>query len=69
MITSKILKQEIMNKKQIFWLIVAIVVVALIVFVKVVPAWASFICCVSLACGVITGWRGKMFYDKYIKVK
>lgn len=27
----------IMNKKQIFWLIVAIVVVALIVFVKVVP--------------------------------
>ena len=57
----------IMNKKQIFWLIVAIVMVALIVFVKVVPAWASLICCVSLACGIIVGWRGKMFYDKYIK--
>lgn len=57
----------IMNKKQIFWLIVAIVVVALIVFVKVVPVWASLIGSVSFACGVITGWRGKMFYDKYIK--
>lgn len=56
-----------MNKKQIFWLIVAIVVVALIVFVKVVPVWASLIGSVSLACGVIAGWRGKMFYDKYIK--
>ena len=54
----------IMNKKQIFWLIVA---VALIVLVKVVPVWASLIGSVSLACGVITGWRGKMFYDKYIK--
>ena len=57
----------IMNKKQIFWLIVAIVVVALIVLVKVVPVWASLIGSVSLACGVITGWRVKMFYDKYIK--
>ena len=59
----------IMNKKQIFWLIVAIVVVALIVLVKVVPVWASLIGSVSLACGVIVGWRGKMFYDKYIKGK
>ena len=63
------LKLIIMNKKQIFWLIVAIVVVALIVFVKVVPVWASLIGSVSLACGVIVGWRGKMFYDKYIKGK
>lgn len=67
MITSKILKQEIMNKKRTFWLIVAIVVVALIVFVKVVPVWASLVGSVSLACGVITGWRGKMFYDKHVK--
>ena len=67
MITSKILKQEIMNKKRTFWLIVAIVVVALIVFVKVVPVWASLVGSVSLACGVIVGWRGKMFYDKHVK--
>ena len=57
----------IMNKKQIFWLIVAILVVAMIVLVKVVPVLAPLIGSVSLACEVITGWRGKMFYDKYIK--
>lgn len=57
----------IMNKKRTFWLIVAIVVVALIVFVKVVPVWASLVGSVSLAFGVITGWRGKMFYDKHVK--
>ena len=58
-----------MSKKQIFWLIVGLIVVSVIVFVKVVPAWVSLTGIVSIACGVVAGWWGKMFYDKYIKEK
>ncbi len=56
-----------MNKKQIFWLIVALSVVALIVLVKVVPAWVSLTSVVSFGCGVVLGYCGKMFREKYIK--
>ena len=50
-------------------MIVALAVVALIVFVKVVPVWASLTGVISFGCGVVTGWWGKMFYDRYIKGK
>lgn len=56
-----------MNKKQIFWLIIALSAVALIVFVKVVPVWASLTGIISFGCGVVIGWLGKVFYDRYIK--
>lgn len=56
-----------MKKKQFFWLIVGLIVVALIVFVKVVPAWVSLTSVVSFGCGVVLGFWGKMFRDKYIK--
>nr|DAT44529.1 MAG TPA: protein of unknown function (DUF5325) [Caudoviricetes sp.] len=56
-----------MKKKQIFWLIVALAAVALIVLVKVVPAWASLTSVISFGCGVVLGFWGKMFRDKYIK--
>ena len=56
-----------MSKKQIFWLIVAIAAVTLIVFVKVVPAWVSLTSVVSFGCGVLVGFWGKMFREKYIK--
>lgn len=58
-----------MKKKQIFWLIVAISVVALIVFVKVVPAWVSLTSVISFGCGVVLGFWGKMFRDKHVKTK
>jgi hypothetical protein len=58
-----------MSKKQIFWLIVALAVVALIVFVKVVPAWASLTSVISFGCGVVLGFWGKMFRDKHVKTK
>lgn len=61
------LNLNIMKKKQIFWLIVALVVVALIVFVKVVPAWVSLTSVISFGCGVVLGYWGKMFREKYIK--
>nr|DAR07361.1 MAG TPA: hypothetical protein [Caudoviricetes sp.] len=52
-----------MSKKQIFWLIVALSAVALIVFVKVAPAW------VTLVCVVIAVWKGRPLYEKYINGK
>lgn len=58
-----------MKKKQIFWLIVAIVVVALIVFVKVVPAWVSLTSVISFGCGVVLGYWVKMFRDKHVKAE
>lgn len=58
-----------MKKKQIFWLIVAISVVALIVFVKVVPAWVSLTSVISFGCGVVLGYYGKMFRDKHVKAE
>lgn len=48
-------------------MIVALSAVALIVFVKVVPAWASLTGIISFGCGVVIGWLGKVFYDRYIK--
>lgn len=58
-----------MKKKQIFWLIIVLVVVALIVFVKVVPVWVSITGVVSFAAGCVTSWIVKILYDKYIKGK
>ena len=58
-----------MNKKQIFWLIVALSVVALIVLVKVVPAWGSLTSVVSFGCGVVLGYWVKMFRDKHVKAE
>lgn len=61
------LNLNIMKKKQIFWLIVAIAVVTLIVLVKVFPFWVSLTSVISFGCGVVLGFWGKMFRDKYIK--
>lgn len=58
-----------MKKKQIFWLIVALAVVALIVFVKMVPAWVSLTSVISFGCGVVLGYCVKMFRDKHVKAK
>ena len=58
-----------MNKKQIFWLIVALSVVALIVLVKVFPAWVSLTSVISFGCGVVLGYWVKMFRDKHVKAE
>lgn len=63
------LNLKIMSKKQIFWLIVVLVVVASIVFVKVVPVWSSLVGVVSFVAGCMVTWRVKILYDKYIKGK
>lgn len=56
-----------MKKNQIFWLIVALSVVALIVLVKVFPFWVSLTSVISFGCGVFAGWWGKVLHGKYIK--
>lgn len=58
-----------MKKNQIFWLIVALSVVALIVLVKVVPAWVSLTSVISFGCGVVLGYWVKMFRDKHVKAE
>lgn len=58
-----------MKKKQIFWLIVTLAAVALIVLVKVVPAWVSLTSVVSFGCGVVLGYWVKMFRDKHVKAE
>ena len=58
-----------MSKKQIFWLIVALAVVMLIIFVKVVPAWVSLTSVISFGCGVVLGYWVKMFRDKHVKAE
>lgn len=58
-----------MSKKQIFWLIVALAVVMLIIFVKMVPAWVSLTSVISFGCGVVLGFWGKMFRDKHVKAE
>ena len=63
------LNLNIMNKKQIFWLIVALAAVTLIVFVKVVPAWVSLTSVISFGCGVVLGYCVKMFRDKHVKTR
>ena len=50
-------------------MIVAIAVVTLIVFVKVVPAWVSLTSVISFGCGVVLGFWGKMFRDKHVKAE
>ena len=48
-------------------MIVGLIVVSVIVFVKVAPVWASLTGIISFGCGVVIGWLGKVFYDRYIK--
>lgn len=58
-----------MSKKQIFWLIVTLAAVALIIFVKMVPAWVSLTSVISFGCGVVLGYWVKMFRDKHVKAE
>lgn len=50
-------------------MIVALAVVMLIIFVKMVPAWVSLTSVISFGCGVVLGFWGKMFRDKHVKAE
>lgn len=57
-----------MNKKKIiFWSIVAVLIIAVIVFMKFAPLWVSLTTVISFGAGAVVGWVAKILYDKYIK--
>ena len=62
---DKFNKKNIMSKKKIFWILLAVTVIAVIVLVKFAPFWVSITGVVSFGCGFFTGWWAKIFYDKY----
>lgn len=55
-----------MSKKQIFWIILVVVVIAVLLCLHYFPLWVSGVTVLSFAAGLVGGWVGKLFYDKYI---
>lgn len=56
-----------MRKNWKFWLIGAVIVVAVILFVKLSPAWVSVTGVVSFCCGFAAGWLSNVLYNRYKK--
>lgn len=55
------------TKKIIFWVVVAILVVGLGLYLKYAPFGATIITVIVGAVGIIAGWLAKYLYDKYVK--
>lgn len=56
-----------MTKKQIFWIIIAAIVIVSVLCLHFFPLWVSGVTVVSFGAGCIAGWAIKTFYNKYIK--
>ena len=56
-----------MKKNWKFWVVVAVIVVAVILFVKLSPAWVSITSVVSFCVGFVAGWLSNVLYNKYKK--
>ena len=54
------------KKKLLFWLIVAIAVIAVIMYAHYVPVWASLSNVLCVAGGAVAGWFVHVFYTRYI---
>lgn len=55
-----------MKKKIIATVIAVVAVVALLVYYKFVPLWATVVSTGAFLAGGIAGWQGKRWYDKYV---
>lgn len=55
-----------MKKKIIATVIAVTAVVALLVYYKFVPLWATVASTGAFIAGGIAGWQGKRRYDKYV---
>lgn len=55
------------TKKIIFWVVVAILVVGLGLYLKYASFGATIITVIVGAVGIIAGWLAKYLYDKYVK--
>ena len=56
-----------MKKNWNFWVVVAVIVVAVILFIKLSPAWVSITSVVSFCVGFVAGWLSNVAYNKYKK--
>lgn len=55
------------TKKIIFWVVVAVLVIGLGLYLKYASFGATVITIVVGACGVAVGWLAKYLYDRYVK--
>lgn len=56
-----------MKKKIIFWVMVAIVIIALGIFLKYASFGVTVVTILVGLGGIVAGWLGKILYDKYVK--
>ena len=56
-----------MKKKIIFWVVVAIVIIALGIFLKYASFGVTVVTILVGLGGIVAGWLGKILYDKYVK--
>ena len=56
-----------MKKKIIFWVVVAIVIIALGIFLKYASFGVTVVTILVGLGGIVAGWLGKILYDRYVK--
>lgn len=56
-----------MKKKIIFWVVVAIVIIALGIYLKYAAFGTTVVTVLVGLGGIVLGWIGKVMYDRYIK--
>ena len=56
-----------MKKKLIFWVVVAVLLIALGIFLKYASFGVTVVTILVGLGGIVTGWIGKILYDRYVK--
>ena len=56
-----------MKKKIIFWVVVAIVIIALGIYLKYATIGTTVVTILVGLGGIVAGWIGKILYGRYIK--
>lgn len=56
-----------MKKKIIFWVIVAVLVIGLGIYLKYASFGVTVVTILVGLGGIILGWIGKILYDRYVK--
>lgn len=64
---QKIFKNHFMKKKLIFWVVVAVVIIALGIYLKYTSFGVTVVTVLVGLGGIVAGWLAKMLYDRYVK--
>lgn len=56
-----------MKKKIIFWVVVAVVIIALGIYLKYTSFGVTVVTVIVGLGGIVAGWLAKMLYDRYVK--